>query len=188
MVSNGVPNDSIKSLNPISILIFTPLVEKLLYPFLTLRKISFPPIARITVGFGILTVSQLLATIVQHVIYTTGPCYNHPLHCPSGDGIPNKVSMFIQVPIYVTGGVSEIFAFTTAEEYAYNQSPASMRSVIQSYWLSMAGIGSVLSLAFTPLAKDPWFVVMYGTLAGLMGVTTVVFCVVFRKVKGMKML
>lgn len=184
MVGSGVPNDSIKSLNPISILIFTPVVEKIIYPFLTRHKIAFGPITNIAVGFGILAASQILAAVVQHVIYTTGPCYKHPLalSCPASDNgkIPNQVSMFLQVPIYVTGGISEIFAVTTALEFAYHQSPASMRSVIQSYWLSMAGFGSLLSLAFTPISRDPYFVVLYASLAGLMVATTVAFRVLFR--------
>ncbi|KAM7185779.1 oligopeptide transporter [Naviculisporaceae sp. PSN 640] len=183
MTGSGVPNDFIKSLNPISILIFTPIVENVVYPFLTRHKIRVGPITTITVGFAILAVSQVLAAVVQHIIYDTGPCYNYPLTCTAPDNgrIPNQVSMFLQVPIYVTGGISEIFAVTTALEFAYNQSPASMRSVIQSYWLSMAGFGSLLSLAFTPVSKDPYFVILYVSLAGLMAVTTVAFRVLFRK-------
>ncbi|KAM7212937.1 oligopeptide transporter [Rhypophila decipiens] len=184
MIGSGVPNDSIKSLNPMSILIFTPLVESIIYPFLTRHKITIGPITTITIGFGILSVSQILAAVVQHIIYTSPPCYNFPLSssCPGSDKgkIPNQVSMFLQVPVYVTGGISEIFAVTTALEFAYNQSPASMRSVIQSYWLSTAGIGSLLILAFTPLAKDPYFVIMHASLAGLMVVTTVAFRILFR--------
>ncbi|KAK4210351.1 oligopeptide transporter [Rhypophila decipiens] len=184
MIGSGVPNDSIKSLNPMSVLIFTPLVESIIYPFLTRHKITIGPITTITIGFGILSVSQILAAVVQHIIYTSPPCYNFPLSssCPGSDKgkIPNQVSMFLQVPVYVTGGISEIFAVTTALEFAYNQSPASMRSVIQSYWLSTAGIGSLLILAFTPLAKDPYFVIMHASLAGLMVVTTVAFRILFR--------
>ncbi|KAM7193215.1 peptide transporter PTR2 [Rhypophila sp. PSN 637] len=185
MIGSGVPNDSIKSLNPISILLFTPLVESIIYSFLTRHKITIGPITTITIGIAILSVSQILAAVVQHIIYTSPPCYRFPLSlsCPGSDKgkIPNQVSMFLQVPVYVTGGISEIFAVTTALEFAYNQSPASMRSVIQSYWLSTAGIGSLLSLAFTPLAKDPYFVIMRGSLAGLMVVTTVAFRILFRR-------
>jgi POT family proton-dependent oligopeptide transporter len=182
MVGSGVPNDTIKSLNPISIIIFTPLVQRLLYPYLTRRRIKFQPIARIAVGFALLTFSMAVTTGVQQSIYSAGPCYDHPLDCPASNGgqIPNQVSMFLQVPIYVLGGIAEIFCYVTGLEYSYNQAPKSMRSIVQAYWLSMAGFGSVLSIALTPLAKDPHFVVMYAVLTGLMAVTTVLFWVVFR--------
>lgn len=183
MVGSGVPNDTIKSLNPISIIIFAPLVQKVLYPYLTRRRIRFQPIARITVGFALLAVSMAITTGVQQAIYSAGPCYDHPLNCPAADDgrIPNQVSMFLQTPIYVVSGVAQIFCYVTGLEYSYNQAPKSMRSIIQAYWLAMTGFGSVLSIAFTPLAKDPHFVVMYGVLTGLMAGTTILFWVLFRR-------
>lgn len=183
MVGSGVPNDTIKSLNPISIIIFTPLVQRLLYPYLTRRRIRFQPIARIAVGFALLAASMAVTTGVQQAIYSAGPCYDHPLACPASNGgqIPNQVTMFLQAPIYVLGGVAEIFCYVTGLEYSYNQAPRSMRSIVQAYWLSMAGFGSVLSIALTPLAQDPHFVVMYAVLTGLMAATTVLFWVFFRR-------
>jgi POT family proton-dependent oligopeptide transporter len=183
MVGFGLPNDTIKSLNPISIVIFAPLVQRVLYPYLTRHRIGFQPIARITVGFGLLAVSMAITTGVQLAIYSAGPCYDQPLNCPAADGgrIPNQVSIFLQVPIYVVGGVAEIFCYVTGMEYAYNQAPKSMRSIVQAYWLAMAGFGSALSIALTPLAKDPHFVTMYGVLTGAMAGTTILFWVLFRR-------
>ncbi|KAK3385608.1 oligopeptide transporter [Podospora didyma] len=189
MEGYGVPNDAIKSFNPISIIIITPVVNLLLYPFLTRRNINFSPIMRITVGFAILTISLAIATGVQKAIYSAGPCYNHPLACTASDDgrIPNRVPMFVQLPIYLTGGIAEIFCYTTGLEYSYNQAPKSMRSIVQSYWLAMDGIGALLSIAFTPLAKDPHFVVMYGSIAGLMATTTIIFALAFRRSNKMAM-
>lgn len=63
--------------------------------------------------------------------------------------------MFLQAPIYVIGSLAEIFCITTGSEYAYNQAPSSMKSVVRAFWLPMAGIGGVLAMALTPLAVDP---------------------------------
>ena len=183
MVNSGVPNDTIKSLNPISGIVLTPLVQRGLYPFLRRRRIHFGPISRIAVGFALIAASMAYAAGLQQLIYNTRPCYSHPLACAASNNgrIPNQLSMFLQTPIYVLGGLAEVFCLTTGTEYAYNQAPRSMKSVVQAFWLGMAGVGACVAIAFTPAAKDPNLVIMYACLAAVMGVTTVVFWVVFRE-------
>lgn len=51
MTRNGVPNDIITNLNPISLVIFIPIVDKFLYPALRKAGIRFTPIKRIAFGF-----------------------------------------------------------------------------------------------------------------------------------------
>ncbi|KAF4212575.1 hypothetical protein CNMCM8980_000756 [Aspergillus fumigatiaffinis] len=167
MVNSGVPNDTIKSFNPVSSILLTPIVARGLYPFLTRHRIRFGPMARILVGFLFLTLAMVYTAILQKLVYSTGPCYDHPLACPESDHgrIPNQISMFLQTPIYVLGAIAEIFCFTTGTEYAYNQAPKSMKSVVQSVWMATAGVGACLAMAFTPITKDPHLVIMYSSLA-----------------------
>ncbi|KAB8068853.1 oligopeptide transporter [Aspergillus leporis] len=183
MVNSGVPNDTIKSFNPVSSILLTPVISRGLYPFLTRRRIRFGPMARIVVGFLFLTMAMVYTAVLQKLVYSSGPCYDHPLACPESDHghIPNKISMFLQTPIYVLGAIAEIFCFTTGTEYAYNQAPKSMKSVVQSVWMATAGVGACLAMAFTPITKDPHLVIMYSSLAGAMAVTTVLFWVFFGK-------
>ncbi|KAG2418128.1 hypothetical protein HFD88_001229 [Aspergillus terreus] len=183
MVNSGVPNDTIKSLNPISSVLLTPVISRGLYPFLTRRRIRFGPMTRITVGFLFLTLAMVYTAVLQKLIYSASPCYDHPRTCPASDHghIPNQISMFLQTPIYVLGAIAEIFCFTTGTEYAYNQAPKSMKSVVQSVWMATAGVGACLAMAFTPITKDPHLVIMYSSLAGVMAVTTVLFGVLFGK-------
>lgn len=96
MVNSGVPNDTIKSPNPIASIILTPVASKGLYPFLTRRRIRFGPMARIAMGFLFLTLARVYTAILQKLVYSTGPCYDHPLKCPESDHgqIPNQISMF----------------------------------------------------------------------------------------------
>ncbi|KAE8365509.1 hypothetical protein BDV27DRAFT_156798 [Aspergillus caelatus] len=125
MVNSGVPNDTIKSLNPISSIILTPVVSRGLYPFLTRRRIGFGPMARIVMAFLFLTLAMAYTAILQKLVYSAGPCYDRPLACVESDHgqISNQISMFLQAPIYVLGAIAEIFCFTTGTEYAYNQAP-----------------------------------------------------------------
>ncbi|KAJ5941828.1 Proton-dependent oligopeptide transporter family [Penicillium verrucosum] len=182
MVTYGIPNDMMKIAGPISGIIIAPIVQKGLYPYVTKRRISFGPIARMTAGFIFLTLSMVYTTVIQKLIYQAGPCYDTPLSCPASNGgtIPNQVSVFLQVPTYFGGGLAEVFCLTTGTEYAYNHAPKSMKTLVQAIWLAMAGVGTCLALAFTPLTKDPHLVTMYAILTGLLGGATILLWILFR--------
>ena len=177
MITYGIPNDMMKTTGAISGIIVAPIIQKGLYPR---HRIHFGPIARMTVGFGILSLTMGYTAVVQHLIYNTGPCYNHPLTCPAGHNkTPNQISVFLQIPIYVAGELAEIFCCTTGTEYAYNRAPKSMKSLVQAIWLAMAGIGSCLALSLSQLAEDPRLVIMYSILAVLLGISTVLLWLIF---------
>ncbi|KAK5996173.1 putative peptide transporter ptr2 [Cladobotryum mycophilum] len=182
MVTYGIPNDMMKIAGAISGIIVAPIIQKGLYPYLTRKHISFEPISRMTVGFIVLTLSMVYTTVVQKLIYQTGPCYDAPLACSAAHDrtVPNHISVFLQIPIYFCGALAEVFCLTTGTEYAYNKAPKSMKTLVQAIWLSMAGIGACLAMAFTPLTKDPHLVIMYAILAGLLGGATVLFWMLFR--------
>ncbi|KAJ5674787.1 uncharacterized protein N7477_004721 [Penicillium maclennaniae] len=188
MVTYGIPNDMIKIAGPISGIIVAPIIQKGLYPYLTRKNIPFRPITRMAVGFFILILSMVYVTVVQKLIYMSGPCYDRPLECPAANNstVPNQISVFLQMPIYFSSALAEVFCMTTGTEYAYNNAPDSMKTLVQAIWLAMAGIGICLALAFTPLTKDPHLVTMYGILAGLLGVATILLWVIFRHVDQVK--
>ncbi len=64
MITYGIPNDTIKSTAAITSIIGTPIIQSGPYTFLTRHRIRFGPIARLTVGFGILTLAMVYAAIV----------------------------------------------------------------------------------------------------------------------------
>ncbi|KAJ5503823.1 Proton-dependent oligopeptide transporter family [Penicillium fimorum] len=183
MVTYGIPNDMMKIAGAISGIIIAPIIQKGLYPYLTKKRVSFGPIARMTVGFFFLTLSMVYTTVIQKLIYQTGPCYDTPLVCDAANDrtLPNQISVFLQVPTYFGGALAEVFCLTTGTEYAYNNAPKSMKTLVQAIWLAMAGVGTCLALAFTPLTKDPHLVTMYAILAGLLGGATVLLWIQFRR-------
>lgn len=66
MEVHGLPNDLLFNLNPITIIIFIPLMEKLLYPFMRKIHMPFKPISRITAGFFLAAIAMAYAAICQH--------------------------------------------------------------------------------------------------------------------------
>ncbi|KAJ4312541.1 peptide transporter ptr2 [Neodidymelliopsis sp. IMI 364377] len=175
METSGVPNDLMPDLNAITVLLCLPLATHGLYPLLRKLRISFPPVTRIALGFLLEAMAMGFAAGVQGYIYASGPCYDHPRACPaSPDGtLPNRVSVAMQIPIYVFEGLGEIFSNPAMYEYAFTEAPHSMKAVLQAFFALTAAAGSALGLALTPTYRDPYLLAMYASLAGAMFVGAV---------------
>lgn len=182
MNTHGIPNDIMQNIDPIAIIIFIPIMERLVYP--GLRKIGIPmrPITRITFGFLLFALAMAYAAIVQHLIYTTGPCYDEPLSCPaSEDGsIPNNIHVAIQTPAYFLIAIGEIMASITGLEYAYTKAPANMKSFIMSLFLVTNAFGAALGIALSPTAEDPKLVWMYTGLSCATLIAGIAFWFIFK--------
>lgn len=174
-----------QNFDPISIIIFIPILDRLVYPLLRKAHIELKPIARITIGFFLAALCVAYAAIVQHIIYSAGPCYSSPGNCPAGvlaDGtkLPNHVHIAVQTPAYVFIGLAEIFISVTGLEYAYTKAPPSMKSFVQSLYLFTNAIGSAISEGFVPATGDPAILWMYTGIAIWAAGTGVVFWFTFK--------
>ncbi|KAJ6018251.1 hypothetical protein N7451_001630 [Penicillium sp. IBT 35674x] len=183
MKGHGIPNDLMQNFDPISIIVFIPLLETLVYPAMRRMKIPFRPITRIALGFVVASLAMMYAAIVQHMIYSAGPCYGHPLCTASevdGTAQGNNVHIAIQTPAYVFIGISEIFASVSGLEYAYTKAPPSMKSFVQSMYLLTNAFGSALAEALTPAAFDPAIMWMFVGLACASFLCGIIFWFVFH--------
>ncbi|KAJ5557988.1 hypothetical protein N7461_001960 [Penicillium sp. DV-2018c] len=183
MEGHGIPNDLMQNFDPISIIVFIPILETLVYPILRRLKIPFRPVTRIALGFVVASLAMMYAAIVQHLIYSAGPCYGKPLCDASvvdGTAYGNNVHIAIQTPAYVFIGISEIFASVSGLEYAYTKAPPSMKSFVQSMYLLTNAFGSALAEALTPAAFDPAIMWMFTGLACASFLVGIIFYIVFR--------
>lgn len=183
METHGIPNDLLFNANPISIILFIPIMEKVIYPFLRKMKIPFKPITRITFGFILAAAAMAYAAGMQKMVYDAGPCYDAPLECAaSEDGsIPNKVHVALQLPTYVLIGLSEIFASITGLEYAFTKAPPSMKSLVMALFLLQNAFGSAIGIAVSPTSKNPNMVIFYSSLAGASVLAGIAFWFCFNK-------
>jgi POT family proton-dependent oligopeptide transporter len=175
-----------QNIDPITVIIFIPICDQLVYPFLRKMGIAFKPITRIFWGFLMGSVGMSYAAYVQHLIYTAPPCYTNPLHCPAavlpnGEFQHNKVHVGMQSPAYFFIALSEIFASITGLEYAYTKAPPSMKSLIMSLFLLTTAFGAALGAAIAPLARDPNLMGLYIGLAVASLVGGCVFWRLFSK-------
>jgi POT family proton-dependent oligopeptide transporter len=171
MQRNGVPNDLITNLNPISLVIFIPIVDNFLYPALRKAGIKFTPIKRIAFGFLLASLAMVSAAVIQHFIYATGPCGTAMNTCD--DAAP--INVWVQSVPYVLVGFSEIFTSITGLEFAFTKAPKNMRSLVTSYWHFMSAFSNALGQAFVSLSEDPLLVWNYTTVAILAFIGGILF-------------
>ncbi|MCJ1223899.1 peptide transporter ptr2, partial [Toensbergia leucococca] len=144
--------------------------------------IRFKPINRITIGFVFAALSMAYAAIVQHLIYTSPPCYEAPLACLASNGeLTNNVHVAVQIPAYLLISLSEIFASITDLEYATTKTPTSMKSFIMSIFLLQRAFESALGVALSPTAISPKLVWMYMGLCIATIITAGIFLMTFNK-------
>ncbi|KAL4950613.1 POT family-domain-containing protein [Aspergillus filifer] len=183
MQGHGIPNDLMQNFDPISIIVFIPILETLVYPVLRRMRIRFRPISRISLGFIVASLAMMYAAIVQHLIYSAGPCYESPLCDASkvnGSAQGNNIHIAIQTPAYFFIGISEIFASVSGLEYAYTKAPPSMKSFVQSMYLLTNAFGSALAEALTPAAFDPAIMWMFVGLACASFLVGILFYIIYR--------
>lgn len=171
---SGVPNDMITSLAAIFCVVLGPLVQGV-YALLARRNIIPSASTLITLAFAFCAIGMAYAAGIQHAIYVSPPCFDHPRSCPASDGRPNEISVWIQTPVYTILALAEILGFVTVGEYAYSQSPAGTKSIVSALAQLSVGLGSLLGLALSPAAHDPNMVIYYSSIAGFMAIATAAF-------------
>ena len=189
MQLHGIPNDLLSNLDPIVIIIFIPVCDRLLYPALRRARIPFRPVTRIFMGFMVGAAAMAYAAGVQKMIYSAGPCYASPGDCdaalqPDGDYAANDVHVAVQTPAYLLIGLSEIFASITGLEYAFTKAPASMKSFIMAMFLLTNAFGAALSAALAPTAVDPLLLWMYTGIAVATLIGGLLFWTIYRRLNG----
>ena len=161
MKLGGVPNDILHNLNPLTLIIFIPIFDKVIYPKLAKMGINFTPLKKISCGFIAAMLSMVCAAVIQHYIYRQSPCGMKASTCE----VEPPLSVWVQVPAYCLIAFSEIFASITGLEYAYTKAPKSLRAFVTGmFWFTHA-FSAALAQAFVPLADDPYLEWLYAAIA-----------------------
>ncbi|CAN8096793.1 unnamed protein product [Discula destructiva] len=183
MQLNGVPNDLIQNLNPISIVILIPILDRFVYPGLRRLGFNFTPIKRMASGFLFSALSMVAAAVMQYYIYKMSPCgYYTTNRLEDGETeCYAPINVWAQCLPYVLVGISEIFTNTTSLEYAFSKAPDNMKSIVMAVNLAMSAVSSALGQAFTPIAGDPHWIWNYGSVAIIAAAGGVGFWLCFQK-------
>ncbi|KAF3805483.1 Peptide transporter PTR2, partial [Colletotrichum gloeosporioides] len=171
MTSDGAPNDLLSHFNPLVIIVFSPFMAQVVYPFLKRKGIKYGRISRMTTGFILATISSVIGAIVQWKVYETSPCGYYASDC---DGV-SPISIWWQIPNVALGAMSEIFVNVTAYELAYARAPEHMRSTVVALFLFMTALSSALGQILLPSIADPTLVWAWAAPGIALAVQTVVF-------------
>lgn len=178
----GVPPEIVAQLDPIALIVFIPICDLIIYPFLRKRGIRFTPIKKIALGFMCASASMIWATVIQNYIYTHNPCGRHPsAGLPDGSNCYTQLSIWAQTGSYVLLAFSEIFASITSLEYAFTKAPKNMRSMVQAVALFQTAFASAIGEALIALSADPLLVWNYGTFAVVSFIAGILFWITHRK-------
>lgn len=90
-----MPNDVINNLNPLSLIIFIPIFDRLVYPGLRRMGFNFTPIKRIACGFLVAGTGMIVATVTQYYIYKHGPCGKNANYCLEKEGKHTDISVWV---------------------------------------------------------------------------------------------
>lgn len=191
--NHALYNDFLQNLDPVTIVIFVPIFESLVYPTLRRLGLQLLPITRITFGFFLAAVSMGYTAGFQKLIYSTGPCFQYPQEdkCVDVYGRPsgprhekgelfNDVHVAIQTPSWFFMGISEILASATGNEFAFKYAPASMKSFVMSLFLLTNAFGSALNEALNPTLVNPKIMYMYTGISCASFIAGIVFWFVYQ--------
>jgi POT family proton-dependent oligopeptide transporter len=155
MMTNGAPNDLLSNFNPLTIIVFTPIMTYGVYPLLAKYRIKFGPIARMTVGFLLAATSGVIGGIVQYRVYKTSPCGYQASTCDA----TSPLSIWWQIPNVSLGAISEVFCNVTAYEMAYVRAPPHLKAVVMAMFLFTNALSSALGEILVPSIVDPHLIV-----------------------------
>lgn len=138
--------EQIQSINPILILAFIPLFSYVIYPLVEKLGIKVTPLRKIGAGLVILALTFIIIAVVQAKIDA---------------GL--KPNIIWQIIAYITLTASEILVSITGLEYAYTQSPKTMKSTVMSFWLMTVFVGDMFdTLVNRSISDKGWLGHLHG--------------------------
>jgi POT family proton-dependent oligopeptide transporter len=117
--------EQINFVNPLFLVLLIPVFTSVIYPFFEKRGMPLTPLKRIGTGMVLIVLSFIVIALLQAKIDNGG----HP-------------SVWWQIFAYIILAASEIMVSVTCLEYAYTQSPPSMKSTMSALYLLGISLGN----------------------------------------------
>eukprot|EP00761_Pharyngomonas_kirbyi_P010130 gb/GECH01010148.1/.p1 GENE.gb/GECH01010148.1/~~gb/GECH01010148.1/.p1 ORF type:complete len:522 (+),score=103.64 gb/GECH01010148.1/:1-1566(+) len=121
-------SDQVTVLNPLFIITFVPMFDRLLYPLCRKFGVEPLPLRRISVGFVFTSLAFICSAVLEFFVVA----------------FPHRVSVFLQIPQYMLLAWGEVMVSVTGLEFAYSQAPESMKSIMQAFYLLTTALGNVI--------------------------------------------
>jgi POT family proton-dependent oligopeptide transporter len=160
--------DQVPFLNPLMVLMLIPVFDFGIYPGLRRIGVNFSPLRRIGVGMLFAAAAFAAAAVLESFIDAAEQ--------------PNSVHVAWQLPQYLLLTIGEVLISITGLEFAYTQSPTSLKAFVSALWqLTVAGGNLIVILvASSKLLEQVW---EYALFACLMVVSLAIFAFIARGYK-----
>lgn len=195
----SIPAAWLTMFDVIFLLIFIPLLDRLIYPFLDQKNCQISLLFRIILGMAFAVMSMLVAGALETYRLDLVQNRNETVVQIIGNTTYYAADLWVfwQIPQYALIGLSEVFASIAGLEFAYSQAPTTLQSTIMGFFCFSTGLGSFLGTGLLFAFKKVWLPkdydvgnINYGQLnlyffllAGILSVTLFIFICVFRKLK-----
>lgn len=160
-----VKPDQMIVLNPIFGIIALPISNYILFPLLAKIKIT-SLLQKMTIGGMLVVVASCLAAYVE---MKTDQAY---------------ISIFWQAPQYLITSFGENFLYNSHLSFAYNEAPASMKSVMTSFVFVVIGIGNIFVVIISGMKIFESQVLEFFFFAGVLFIAMIGFAVLASRYKG----
>ena len=169
MALHGLEPEQMTLVNPVEILLFIPLFDRIIYPAMETRGWNISPLRRMTWGMALAAISFFVSGWVESSIQYR-----------SDHGLP-PVHVFWQLPQLTILAVSEIFLSVTGYEFTYAAAPERLKSFIMAIYLLMMAVGDFVGgLLYSTVFKQLSIAVAMHICGVLMLINLALFRVVSR--------
>jgi POT family proton-dependent oligopeptide transporter len=160
--------DQVPFLNPLLVLLLIPVFDFGVYPGLRRAGVDFSPLRRIGVGMLFAASAFAAAAVLESFIAAAETA--------------NSVHVAWQLPQYLLLTIGEVLISITGLEFAYTQSPTSLKAFVSALWqLTVAGGNLIVILvASSKLLAQVW---EYALFACLMVLSLAIFAFIARGYK-----
>ena len=162
----------VQAVNPILIMLFVPLFDLVIYPFVG-KFVTITPLRKIGVGFFLTIFAFALTAFAEQMIESGA-----------------QVSILWQCASFGIITAAEVLVSVTALEFSYTQAPTSLKSLIMSIYLLSVTLGNQITALVNRVIQDDSGnsvisgVSYYLFFTGLMAATTLIYLVYSRTYKG----
>ena len=127
----------VQTANPILILVFIPLVNYVIYPFID-RFFTLTPLRKIGIGLFLTAGSYLVIWYIQQMIDAGG-----------------KPGVNWQFLAYIILTLGETMVSITGLEFSYTQAPNKMKSAVMALWLFTVSMGNLFTAGVNYFIRNP---------------------------------
>ncbi|BFZ02960.1 hypothetical protein BsWGS_05999 [Bradybaena similaris] len=157
--SGQVPVAVLNAFNTVAVVIFIPILDRALYPFLKWCGRPLTHLQRIGIGFILSACSVFIAGWIEIERKKKLGFYQV---VGEEQFFAANLTVFIQVPQFVLIGTGEAFTSIAGYEFAYTQAPKNLQGLVMGIFVATNGLGSYVSTAIISIieaaTKDyPWF-------------------------------